>query len=99
MASLRASTIAFMTLVTAQLLHAFSCRSDLPVWKAKLQPNRYLSLALAISLGLQFICLVIPSLGSLLKITAIEGIALAVVIVSALLPLTINELTKSTDNL
>ena len=94
----RASTIAFMSLVTAQLLHTFSCRSDLPVWKAKLQPNHYLTLALAISLGLQFICLVIPSLGSLLKITAIEGIDFMVIAIAALLPLIVNEVTKKVNS-
>jgi len=94
MASQRASTIAFMSLVTAQLLHTFSCRSDLPYWTAKLQPNRYLTLALAISLGLQFICLIIPSLGSLLKITAIDGIDFVVIAIAAIVPLIINEVTK-----
>jgi Ca2+-transporting ATPase len=90
----RASTIAFMTLVTAQLLHAFSCRSNLPFWRVKLQPNRYLILALGISLGLQFICLFIPSLGSLLKITEVNGLEFAVMAIAALLPLIINEATK-----
>ena len=88
-----------MSLVTAQLLHTFSCRSDLPVWKAKLQPNHYLTLALAIFLGLQFICLVILSLGSLLKITAIEGIDIIVIAIAALLPLIINEVTKKVIDL
>jgi P-type Ca2+ transporter type 2C len=94
----RASTIAFMTLVTAQLLHAFSCRADLPFWKVKLQPNHYLTLALGISLGLQFICLFIPSLGSLLKITAINLIDLVVIAIAALLPLIINEATKKVNS-
>jgi P-type Ca2+ transporter type 2C len=93
----RASTIAFMTLVTAQLLHAFSCRTDLPFWKVKLQPNHYLTLALGISLGLQFICLFIPSLASRLKITAINAIDLVVIAIAALLPLIINEATKKVN--
>lgn len=93
----RASTIAFMTLVTAQLLHALSCRADLPFWQVKLQPNHYLTLALGISLGLQFICLFIPSLGSLLKITAINVIDLVVIAIAALLPLIINEATKKVN--
>lgn len=92
-----ASTIAFMTLVIAQLLHAFSCRSSQPFWQVKLKPNKYLSLALGISLGLQFICLLIPGLGSLLKITAVNGIDLAVIGICALLPLMINEVTKKVN--
>ena len=90
----RASTIAFMSLVAAQLLHAFSCRSSQPLWQIKLQPNKYLTLALGVSLGLQFICLIIPSLGSLLKITAVNGIELTVIAIAALIPLMINEITK-----
>lgn len=90
----RASTIAFMSLVTAQLLHSLSCRSSQPFWQIKLQPNYYLTLAVGISLGLQFICLVVPSLGSLLKVTAIAWLDAVVIAISALLPLIINEASK-----
>ena len=90
----RSSTIAFMSLVTAQLLHAFSCRSNYPLWQIKLKPNHYLTLALGISLSLQFICLIIPSLGSLLKVSAVGGFDLLMIALSALLPLIINEATK-----
>ena len=90
----RASTVAFMSLVTAQLLHTFSCRSNQPFWKAKLQPNHYLTLALGISLGLQFICLIIPSLGSLLKIATVNAMDLMVVAIAASIPLVINESSK-----
>ena len=90
----RASTIAFMSLVTAQLLHAFSCRSSQPSWRVKLKPNHYLRLALGISLSLQFVCLIIPSLGSLLKVTAISLSDSVIILACALLPLIINETTK-----
>ena len=91
----RASTIAFMSLVTAQLLHAFCCRSERPFWQVKLQPNHYLTLALGISLSLQFICLLIPSLGSLLKITSVNGLDSIIIAIAALTPLLINEATKT----
>ena len=94
----RSSTIAFMSLVTGQLLHALSCRSRLPVWQVKLQPNYYLTIALVISLGLQFIGLIIPELGSLLKVTAIDGLDIVVIAISALLPLMINEVTKKVND-
>lgn len=55
-------------------------------------------LALVISLGLQFICLFIPSLGSLLKITTINVIDLVVIAIAALLPLIINEATKKVNS-
>lgn len=90
----RASTIAFMSLVTAQLLHAFSCRANQPFWQTKLQPNYYLTLALVIALSLQFVCIFIPSLGSLLKVTPIAWRDYLVIAIAALLPLMINEVTK-----
>ncbi|MBE9048126.1 cation-transporting P-type ATPase, partial [Pleurocapsales cyanobacterium LEGE 10410] len=90
----RASTIAFMSLVTGQLLHALSCRSKLPFWQVKLQPNHYLRLALGISLSLQCSCLIVPSFGGLLGVTTISWLDLVVVGISALLPLIINEVTK-----
>ncbi len=90
----RSRTIAFMSLVTGQLLHAFSCRSSQPFWRVQLKPNNYLTLALGISLSLQFICLIIPSLGSLLKVTAIYPLDAMIIAISALLPLMINEITK-----
>ncbi len=94
----RASTIAFMSLVSAQLLHAISCRTDQPLWQTKLQPNNYLTLALLISLSLQFICLIIPSLGSLLSVTAISFLDALIIVISALLPLMINEATKKVSS-
>lgn len=89
-----ASTIAFMSLVTAQLLHTFCCRSDRPFWQVKLQPNHYLTLALGISLSLQFACLVIPGLGSLLKIATVNITDFIVIAIAALTPLIINEASK-----
>lgn len=90
----RSSSIAFMSLVTGQLLHALSCRSNQPFWQIKLQPNHYLTVALSISLSLQLICLIIPSWGSLLKVSAISWLDAVVIAVSALVPLIINEVTK-----
>lgn len=83
-----------MSLVTAQLLHAFSCRSSQPFWRVKLKPNHYLTLALGISLSLQFICLIIPSWGSLLQVTEISLEDSVVIVICALIPLMINETTK-----
>ncbi len=94
----RSSTIAFMSLVTGQLLHALVCRSERPFWQVKLQPNHYLNLALGIALGLQFMGLIIPSVGSLLKLTAIARSDVMVIAISAFLPLIINELTKTVNN-
>ncbi|MEK6672545.1 MAG: HAD-IC family P-type ATPase [Nitrospirota bacterium] len=92
----RANTMAFMTLSVAQLLHAISCRSEQHSIfdKEKLPPNRYLTVALGGSFGLQFLSLTVPGLRSLLGLGPI-GIIDGIVIGSgALLPLLINEGTK-----
>jgi Ca2+-transporting ATPase len=93
---LRASTIAFMSLVIGQLLHSFSCRSEKhSMWsQTKLPPNQYLNAAVGGSLFLQLMCLVIPGLRSLLKLTPINVLDGVVIGSSALLPLLVNEGTK-----
>ena len=89
-----ASSIAFMSLVTGQLIHALSCRSTKPLSTLQLPPNHYLTLALGGSLTLQFISLVIPGLRSLMKVTPLNLLDGAVIANSALLPLLFNEATK-----
>jgi Ca2+-transporting ATPase len=93
---MRSSTIAFMGLVIGQLLHALSCRSEKhSIWsKTKLPPNQYLNGAIGGSLLLQLMCLVIPGLRSLLKLTPINVLDGVVIGSSALLPLLVNEGTK-----
>ncbi|MGK7879278.1 MAG: HAD-IC family P-type ATPase [Crocosphaera sp.] len=90
----QASTIAFMSLVSGQLLHALSCRSNKPLSAQKLPPNHYLTAALAGSFALQWVSLVIPGLRNLLHITPINLTDTAVIATSAILPLLISEATK-----
>ena len=95
----QASTIAFMSLTTAQLLHAISCRSEQHSvfdQDQKLPPNPYLIAALGGSLSLQLLALIVPGLRSLLKITPIDLPDGLVIGGSALLPLIVNESTKQT---
>jgi Ca2+-transporting ATPase len=92
---LQASTIAFMSLVTGQLLHSLSCRSDRPFRIFKSPSNHYLTVALGGSLTLQFLCLAIPGLGNLLKVTPVNLLDSAVIAGSAIAPLLINESTKT----
>jgi Ca2+-transporting ATPase len=90
-----ASTIAFMSLVTGQLLHSLSCRSHRPFRIFKSPTNHYLTVALGGSLTLQFLCLAIPGLGNLLKVTPVNLLDSAVIAGSAIAPLLINESTKT----
>lgn len=93
----QASTVGFMSLTLAQLLHALSCRSEQRcVFGTKpLPPNRYLAIALTFSITLQFLALFILPLGSLLHIVPLRPKDALVVAISALLPLIVNEATKA----
>jgi len=92
-----ASTLAFQGLTLAQLLHAFSCRSErISIFsKEKLPPNRYLDMALAASLGLQVLTMIVPGLRGLLGLTTITLMDAAVIGTSAVVPLLVNEATKT----
>ncbi|ACK71592.1 ATPase, P-type (transporting), HAD superfamily, subfamily IC [Gloeothece citriformis PCC 7424] len=95
----RSSTIAFMSLVGGQLFHALSCRSEKPLRTQHLPPNPYLNLALGGSFAIQFLPLVFPGLGNLLKVVPIDVLDGLVIGGTAILPLAINEGTKPIGHL
>ncbi len=92
----QATTLAFHSLVTAQLLHALSCRSDHLGWFSarRLPPNPYLTWAVGGSLGVQLLTMFVPGLRSLLGLTPVGLLDLLVVGAAGLLPLVVNEATK-----
>jgi Ca2+-transporting ATPase len=92
----QASTMAFMSLTSAQLLHTISCRSEgHSIFSREQLPNNpYLTAAIVGSFGVQILAFTIPQLRSILKIAPIDLIDGAVIGGSALLPLLINESTK-----
>ena len=94
----QASTVAFMSLVTGQLLHAISCRSSRPLRSQQLPPNPYLNTALGGSLALQWVSLATPPLRNLLHVTPLNMGDGLVIGSSAILPLMIHEGTKSAFN-
>jgi Ca2+-transporting ATPase len=89
-----ASTIAFMSLVSGQLLHAISCRSSRPLRSQRLPNNPYLTAALGGSLALQWISLATPGLRNLLHVTPINLMDGLVISGTSILPLIINEESK-----
>jgi Ca2+-transporting ATPase len=95
----QSSTLGFMSLTLAQLMHALSCRSTTRgiFSPEKLPPNRYLAIALAGSMTLQVLSAVVPGLRNLLKIAPINLLDGAVITGSALLPLLVNEGTKMVE--
>ncbi len=91
-----ASTVAFLTLGVAQLLHALSCRSESTTVSDPGRPtNRYLDLALWGSLGTQVLTVLIPGLRSLLGLTPIGLLDGLVAGACATLTLLINETGKA----
>lgn len=92
----QASTLAFHGLTTGQLLHALSCRSEQHsiLSPGKLPPNRYLTLALGGSLGVQVLTAVVPWFRTILGLTPISLLDGLVVAGGAVLPLLLNEITK-----
>jgi Ca2+-transporting ATPase len=93
----QASTLAFHALTTGQLLHAVSCRSDhIGIFSQKALPrNPYLNWAVGGSLVLQGLTLFIPGLRSILNLTPVGLLDGLVIGGAALLPLLVNEATKT----
>ena len=94
-----ASTIAFMGLTLAQVLHALACRTETHRRRGRpsIPANRYLIVAVAGSLALQLLPLVVPALGEILHIAPLALNDYGVIAAAALIPLGINIATKPTD--
>ncbi|MGJ3247113.1 MAG: HAD-IC family P-type ATPase [Elainellaceae cyanobacterium] len=95
--SQRSSTVIFMSLTIGQVLHTLSCRSQTQSFLGgnSLPRNPYVEWAIAGSLTLQILPLVVPPLRGLLKLEPIDPIDAAVIATFALLPLVVNESSKA----
>jgi len=93
----QASTLAFTTLASGQLLHALTSRSEQHsiLGGAALPPNPYLKAALIGSFAVQGLSLLVPGLRSLLGITPLTLLDGLVIGVGAVLPFVVNEATKN----
>lgn len=92
----KANTVVFMTLTMAQLLHAYSCRSDhISIFsRESLRPNRYLNMAIGGTAALQWATVLVPGLRSLLGNTAVGPLDVMVIGAGSVLPFFLNEATK-----
>lgn len=90
-------TLLFMALTIAQVIHALSCRSETETfWQRQVQlPNQWLRSAIALSLSLQLLPMLVPGLMRLLKLTTLTPLDWLMVTVCALIPLLINEGSKA----
>jgi len=87
----RASTLAFMTLTSAQLLYALSMRSERPLRLGGLAPNPALARAVGVSLLAQIGTVTLPPLRRLLRTTPIGVLDAGVIAVASALPLLVRE--------
>jgi P-type Ca2+ transporter type 2C len=95
--SARAGTIAFTSLVGAQLLHALTCRSPAHGLfdTEPLPPNRPLTVAVAASAALQIVILAVPRLRRLMNLSSLGALDIAVGLAGAAAPYLVNEAAKS----
>jgi len=93
----QASTLAFHSLTTGQLLHAVSCRSETHsiFSPGSLPPNNYLRWALGGSLLVQLGAMFIPGARAILGLAPVGLLDGLVIGGTALLPLVVNEATKN----
>ncbi|GLX68387.1 calcium-translocating P-type ATPase, SERCA-type [Paenibacillus glycanilyticus] len=82
----KAQTVAFATLVLAQLIHVFDCRSSRSIFHRNLLQNRYLVLAVLSSLILMIGVLYIPMLQPIFKTVPLNFREWCLVFVAAGIP-------------
>jgi len=93
----RAGSIAFQSLVIAQLFHALSCRSERKTFinSSAAPSNPYLAIALGGSLALQALTIIVPGLRGFLGLTPLGLLDAVVSAGAAIASLSVNELLKT----
>lgn len=92
----QASTLAFSSLVGAQLLHSLTCRSTTSgVFSTRpLPPNRPLTIAIALSAALQTGVLTIPALRRVMRLAPLNALDAIIGLAGAAIPFLVNEAAK-----
>ncbi len=81
-----AQTVAFATLVMAQLIHVFDCRSSRSIFHRNLLQNKYLVAAVISSIALLIAVLYIPELQPIFKTVNLDMHEWILVMISAAIP-------------
>jgi Ca2+-transporting ATPase len=86
-----------MSLTLGQVLHTLSCRSETHRFfdREKMPANPYVQGAVLGSMALQLLPIFIPGLGQLMQLAPLDPLDWMVIASSAVLPLLVNEATKS----
>lgn len=90
-----ARTVAFVTLITAELLRSYSARSDNhSIFKIGIFSNKALTLGTVFSFGMMFVVVYVPFLQTLFKTVPLGFKEWSVVLPCALIPFLVGELYK-----
>ena len=90
-----ARTVAFATLICAELFRAFAARSEhVSVFKLGLFSNKMMNIAVGVSLVLLVAVIYIPGVNTIFNNVAINPLAWAIIIPLAILPFAVSEINK-----
>ncbi len=91
-----ANTMAFATLVFCELTRAFAVRSEKEsIFKIGLFTNKTMNIAFLVGLVLQLAVLLVPPFQTVFQVTSLNAVEWVIVVVLALVPLAISEITKA----
>lgn len=94
-----ARTYAFVTLITAELLRAYTARSEkYTLFKIGLFSNRNMNLATIVSFAMLFIVLLVPSMQVIFKTKPLHFFDWDVILIFAVLPFLFGEISKAVRN-
>ncbi|MDE6241304.1 MAG: cation-translocating P-type ATPase [Anaeroplasmataceae bacterium] len=90
-------TMAFFTLSTSQLLHAYNVKSKHSIFSLQSYKNHFLNFAILVGLALQFVVVYCPGINTLFKFTPLSPTNLVICIGLALLICVYSELFKNDE--
>ncbi|MDE6661463.1 MAG: cation-translocating P-type ATPase [Anaeroplasmataceae bacterium] len=91
-------TMAFFTLSTSQLLHAYNVKSKHSLFSVKSYKNHFLNFAILIGLGLQFFVIYCPYVNTLFKFSPLSPTNLVICLGLSLLICVYSELFKKEED-
>ena len=92
-----ASTMAFLTLSTSQLIHAYNCSSKRSIFNLKTFSNKFLNLSFIIGMTLQVLVIYVKPLSTLFKLKPLPLFYLMICLIIALLVILFSEMFKKTS--
>ncbi len=87
-------TMAFMTLATAELFHAYNIKSEHTIFSKKTFSNKFMNIAFLIGMGLQFAVLYIPGLNDIFQLVPLTIGQLGIVFALAISVIVFMEIYK-----